>query len=155
MSVETVQIKYVNQPKQPGWKGSIVDTQGRRITVEPNELGLFQPGGTYSIMTSAGTNRQGQPYIKFAGMAGPGGALAPSQSTPQPQRTNGYAKPANGNGNDSRMIFITGVVGRAMGSGNFSIGDMRNLTLEAMACAALASGERADEPPPHESDAPF
>ncbi len=56
---------------------------------------------------------------------------------------------------DARMMFVTGVVGRAMSSGQFGIVDVTTLTLAASAAydalmkrPSERAQERQDEPPP-------
>jgi hypothetical protein len=63
---------------------------------------------------------------------------SPAQTTqPMPQANNSYTpKPPNGGMNKSDTqrldIFVTGVVGRSMGSGHFSVNDIEELTKNAV-----------------------
>jgi len=62
---------------------------------------------------------------------------SPAQTMPVAQSTNTYTpKPPNGGMNKSDTqrldIFVTGVVGRSMGSGHFSVNDIEELTKNAV-----------------------
>ena len=62
---------------------------------------------------------------------------SPAQTTPVPQANNTYTpKPPNGGFNksdtQSLMMFVTGIVGRSMQSGHFSINDIEELTKNAV-----------------------
>ena len=62
---------------------------------------------------------------------------APQPPQPMPQANNTYTpKPPNGGMNKSDTqrldIFVTGVVGRSMGSGHFSVNDIEELTKNAV-----------------------
>ena len=62
---------------------------------------------------------------------------SPAQTMPVPQANNSYTpKPPNGGMNKSDTqrldIFVTGVVGRSMGSGHFSVNDIEELTKNAV-----------------------
>ena len=62
---------------------------------------------------------------------------SPAQTMPVPQANNSYTpKPPNGGMNKSDTqrldIFVTGVVGRSMGSGHFSVNDIEDLTKNAV-----------------------
>ena len=62
---------------------------------------------------------------------------APQPPQPVPQANNTYTpKPPNGGMNKSDTqrldIFVTGVVGRSMGSGHFSVNDIEELTKNAV-----------------------
>ena len=76
------------------------------------------------------TSKNGNHYTNVSGVQVVNGQQpqpAPQQTyTPEPVRT---AIPNDAN----RNIFVTGVVGRAMGSGNFQIQDIDALTSMAMA----------------------
>ena len=76
------------------------------------------------------TSKNGNHYTNVSGVQVVNGQQpqpAPQQTyTPEPVRT---ALPNDAN----RNIFVTGVVGRAMGSGNFQIQDIDALTSMAMA----------------------
>ncbi len=42
--------QYINQPKDPSWKnGSVKDTNGQLWTVDKAALGMFQPGGAFTV----------------------------------------------------------------------------------------------------------
>ena len=76
------------------------------------------------------TSKNGNHYTNVSGVQVVNGQQPqPAQQqtyTPEPVRT---AIPNDAN----RNIFVTGVVGRAMGSGNFQIQDIDSLTSMAMA----------------------
>lgn len=125
--------QYVNQPKRQGGKyGNIKLQDGTLYMVPVNMLGSFAPNTAANIDFEV--QNWGQPPSPFnvvtaingqgiTGQAGPvkGGdrpATAP-QNVPQSDKEEG--------------MFIMGVVGRAMGSGQFAVGDIYSLTKAAAA----------------------
>lgn len=65
--------------------------------------------------------------------------------------------PAQDENNKERMIFITGVTGRAMQSGQFGLADVKALALAAAEAFDALSGEKAPSPEQHGygQDLPF
>lgn len=127
----TINIKYVN-PANPGKKyGSIKDANGVSYFVAKDEVSRFQPGTTVSIETETQDWSGKSVTVVKSGpaTAGPGPTITrEGVSTP----TNTYSPPPRA-ANDSRQIFVTGVVGRAMGSGKFEPSHIEALTVAAMA----------------------
>ena len=140
MTTATITPKYVNQP-MPGKKlGSIKDQQDVKWFIDPGLLGSFRQGTAITIEWAPMKFQDGSEAKKITGVVH---GAAPAQS-------NGAA-PISGNNNTGREIFITGVVGRAMGSGKFSITDMHLLAVEAMAVwEAIINGTRKPPARPDE-----
>lgn len=134
----TLTPKYVNQPL-PGKKlGSIKDQQDVKWFVDPGLLGSFHQGTAITVEWEPMKFSDGKESKKITGVVH---GAAPAQS-------NGAA-PAMGNNNTGREIFITGVVGRSMGSGKFAIAEMTALTAAAMAAWSIVqAGPRAASAPP-------
>lgn len=123
--------QYVNQPKQPGGKyGNIKLQDGTIYMIPTHALANFAPG----MVANIDFNQQnwGQPPRPFnvvtavngvpiTGQAGPvqgGDRPAPTpQNVPQSDKEEG--------------MFIMGVVGRAMGSGQFDMDQILGLTQRA------------------------
>ena len=137
MATATVTVKFVNQPREGKKKGNIKTADGQQYGVWADKLSQFQPGKTYEIEYES-EEWQGKTYHnvkKFKEVAG---------------QTNASAA-ANVGSND-RAMFITGIVGRAMGSGQFPATEIKLLTLAAAdAWADLQAYKPADmssqEPP--------
>ena len=129
----TIQVQYVNQPREAHWKsGSIKDSNGQYWNVPKEQLGMFQQGETCEILW--------EQTGKYPSIVGKGGQLFPKQPT-QPQPGSAVPRNVNWPGPQNRPpltyekkqdtpeeIFITGVVGRAMGSGSFVIEQIPQLT---------------------------
>ena len=155
--------QYVNPPKRQGGKyGNIKLQDGTLYMVPAHALANFQPGMVANIDFSVqnwGQPGQQQPFnvvtaingVPVTGQAGPvqgGDRPAPTpQNVPQSDKEEG--------------MFIMGVVGRAMGSGQFGMDDILGLTQRA----ALAWKKRHEsagvpdstyglEPPPGDPNAP-
>ena len=74
------------------------------------------------------TSKNGNPYTNVSDVK----VISESDNATQPK-----AVSSNGNGIEKsdqarRDIFVTGVVGRSMGSGHFSVDDIENLTANAV-----------------------
>ena len=104
----------------------------------------------YTVINTK-TSANGNPYtnikdVEIASMPNDGQAsyqpsqappYAPQPPQPVPQANNSFTpKPATGgfNKTDTQRldIFVTGVVGRSMGSGHFSVSDIEELTKNAV-----------------------
>ena len=143
-----VNIKFVNFPRPGGKYGNLKTVEGGTIMVPPDLLGLFRSGMSCEIGTKEQTWGQGtqderlvtvattgplggqnQPVQGAYGQARPG---ASSGSAPPYRRNTGFQpRVVQGGGgqlgkspDQERMIFITGVVGRAMGSGKFTASEV-------------------------------
>jgi hypothetical protein len=149
-----VNIKYVNFPKPGGKYGSLKTADGFTIMCPPDLLGLFRAGQVVEVPTKQQTWGQGTEDEKLVtiitggplqghttpvqGQGGPVGYQRPAQDQ-APYRPNTGFQPrvVQGGGradpaiDQSRHIFVTGVVGRAMGSGKFTASEIPVLTQAA------------------------
>ena len=132
-----VNIKYVN-PAKPGKKfGSLKSVEGETYWVPAGMVSDFTAGTTVDIPTesqkwganivnvvsgAARASTEQAPWQKPAAPVPPRPAAPPSApaATPPPV------------GSKDALIFVTGVVGRAMGSGQYKAGDIQDLTHEAL-----------------------
>jgi hypothetical protein len=157
-----VNIRYVNFPKPGGKYGSLTTTDNQRIWVPPDLLGMFRAGMTAEIGTKQQTWGQGNDArtvtIATSGplqgqTAGYQGNQYAQGQNPQPRpyaagRPNTGFQPrvVQGGGrpdHDAKMIFVTGVVGRAMGSGKFTASE-----IAVLAQAAAQAFDVVTRPPP-------
>lgn len=142
MQTATINPKYVNQPKPGAFSGSVKDGNGTYWSVPQNLLHLFQPGVMATVEYEA-VEKNGKTFYnvkQIVGHAAPPAAPAPAYTPPPPPPpqqpapstpyANGHAHPANGQNKD-RAMFVMGCVGRAMGSGGFSVNDVKILALAA------------------------
>lgn len=158
--METVWVtaQWVNDAKPTNPKnGSIKDPVLGYISVPVAALGQFQKGKRYCIVIE--TTDKG--YRNFKGFANPqpnpvpqstGGQFDGRQIPPAPQRVSPQPiartlppRPAAPQGRridvpmglpvdpTAMNIFVTGIVGRALGSGHFSPADISELTAQAKA----------------------
>lgn len=137
----TISIKYVNAAKaKPDGTtakyGSLVDVDGTRYMCPASMVGRFRAGTTVEVPTQSA--KWGTDIVTV--IMGEAQATAPSQAAwskpqvPEPARSvpANYSTPASGNmDRKDALIFVTGVVGRAMGSGQFKPSDIETLTHEA------------------------
>lgn len=118
MPSKQVTIAFVNQPvKNPNY-GSIKTKDGEYYSVKKALLDKFVKGQSYVIDYAVKDNG----YMDCLGVQ-----EQASHNTPG-------ASPAGMNGrsdNQAADIFVTGVVGRAMGSGKFEIADITSLAIAA------------------------
>lgn len=142
MNTATIQVQYVNPPRQANWRhGSVKDTNGQRWSIAKEHLGMFSPNQTVEILWE----QIGQ-YPTIIGMGGqpfPSAPRPPQPGTAAPQTAAQiYNKPVLAPQQPGPVaqlpapdkeegMFIMGVVGRAMGSGNFSIEEIPELTRTA------------------------
>ncbi len=150
--------KYVNSPKKEGGKyGNIKDADGRTIMVPVGSLGLFRAGtpvrirtaqktwGTSDVEVFEGIDQQDAPQQSQPPVFNP--RLEPPVVNPpqqasyappvqqHPPVSQPYIAPPQSNPHftdKDALIFITGVVGRSMGSGKFVCSDIEALTHEAL-----------------------
>ena len=108
---------------------SIDLADGKRLYAREQVVANIGDMISYTALNTK-TSKNGNHYTNVSGVQVVNGQQpqpAPQQTyTPEPVRT---AIPNDAN----RNIFVTGVVGRAMGSGNFQIQDIDALTSMAMA----------------------
>jgi hypothetical protein len=138
-----IAIRYVNFPKPGGKYGSLKLMDGTMIMVPPDLLGQFRAGVACEITTKQQTWGDSPVTIATSGpLQGPTGPVQGQQgyggyqgpvSRETSQRPNMGFQPRviQGGGNpnakspdEARMIFVTGVVGRAMGSGKFAASEI-------------------------------
>lgn len=114
---KTVTVKFVNQPREGKKLGSIRIQDDSYIGVWPNDLDKFQPKGTYTILC-----KKYNDSFTFVRMA--------NADSPAPR-----SQPVAAGNDDLKAeeIFVTGIVGRAMGGGHFGIHDIDALTKAAVA----------------------
>jgi len=165
-----VNVKYVNFPKPGGKYGSIKLADGQMIMVPPDLLGQFRAGMVCEISTKQQTwgtgtpearlvtiattgpmqpqNQAAQSYggqVGYQGQPGPNPSYRPNTGfQPRVVQGTGQGGPVGGPrpADQDRFIFVTGVVGRAMGSGKFTASEIMVLTVEAN-----AAFERLKNPP--------
>lgn len=138
---ESITVKFVN-PAKDGFKfASLKLADDTFISVRPEDLGLFSKGGTYAvdIELSDKMDKYGNPYRMVKKLAG---GTAPAQRGPTPQPMS-QTMPQ---GNQAEEIFVTGIVGRAMGSGQFQIEDIVSLTQAATQAWRSRNGNIAATP---------
>jgi len=126
-----ITLKYVNQPKNPtGKMGSVVDGAGVRYMVPVENLGRFTTGGTYDVAVSQEVWKPGEPALMvIRGVP----VLATAHLAPAtPTHASGHVNGAKIGESAARQIFVTGIVGRAMGSGKFTPSDLEALTSAAI-----------------------
>ena len=139
MTQATVTPKYVNPPKPGKTLGSIKDQGDVLWLCEPGLLGSFSPGKPVTVEYETMKFRDGTERPKITGVVhGTTNGAAPTHETP---RGNGHSP------NAGREIFITGIVGRAMGSGKFPIEDLNKLTFAAAAAWDSVMQEKRPAPP--------
>jgi len=163
-----VTVQYANPPRPGGKYGNLKLVNGQTIYVPPDLVQYFQSGSTYDIVTKEETWGQGSPDAKTVtvcrmpprvaqAMAGNMQAHTGQRRTApgfQPRVVQG-GPPAR-TGDEARQIFVTGVVGRAMGSGKFAASEIPVLTQAAMeAFDRLSMPKPPPLPPLLPNDPPF
>jgi len=124
-----INIKYVNPAKPDKKFGSLVDVDGTKYMCPANMVSQFRAGTTVDVPVQQ--SKWGVDLVNV--IAGHAQATAPSTaawSKPQPPVVS-VAATGSMDRKDA-LIFITGLVGRAMGSGKFLASDMETLTNEAI-----------------------
>lgn len=118
-------ILYINEPKgnQRSWSLKIDRTY---VSISAQDVTRFRKGENVTLEVSERVYN-GKTYYEYVSVVGGG-----QQASPQPpaQRSNGAAPPvqSRGGASNDQMIFITGVVGRSMQSGQFGLEDVMALT---------------------------
>lgn len=115
MPIATVTAQFVNQPKEGKRFGSI-KTEIGYIGVKPSDLSQFVKGQKYEVEYKE--NGEYKDFVRIVS--------APAASA-------GHNRPNANGANTGREIFITGVVGRAMGSGKFGLDEIGLVTAKASA----------------------
>lgn len=135
----TIIAKYVNPPKPDKKYGSIKTPEGVSYMLPAGMVDAFVQGATYDVPVKQETWGKGDDAKVvniIAGRPGSAGSGVVNQQ-PAPQAAASAAPPPMrsarmGDTNDM-SIFVTGIVGRAMGSGKFGATDIDALTKCAIA----------------------
>jgi len=101
MSIETVDVQYVNQPKEGKKMGSIKTTDGRYFGVYPDKLHQFTAGMPITIEFDS-NNVNGRTFHNVRRVVQPNGGGA----------TQASAAPQAGGGNKSEEMFVMGFCNR-------------------------------------------
>lgn len=127
-----IQVKYVNPPKKANGKyGNVKTAEGKTYFVAIAALGQFSPGASYDVTTEAQTwgsdaveviTKVNSAQTNAASNAAQNAQVSAAQTGETAKPT--PPRPANDNG---MHIFVTGVVGRAMGSGKYGLPDVAPL----------------------------
>lgn len=125
-------IQYVNEAKPDKKYGTIKTRDGESYALPAGMSGVFQPNTTVEVPTQ--DQKWGDKVVHVI-MGRPANANTPpavpaQQPSPQPAPT-GHGTARQTDPKDM-LIFVTGVVGRAMGSGNFGVTDIDLLTKAAL-----------------------
>ena len=107
----TITIKFVNAPKAGKTFGSVKTSSDEMYGYNPAKVSLRQ-GATYDVDYST-REYEGKTYKTVE------------------KATEKAGGASNSAGHSDRQIFITGIVGRSMGSGKFTATDIKMLTLAA------------------------
>ena len=165
MPTATIKVAYVNPPKEGAKSGSIKDTDGAYWGALPPILNQVAKGSTLDIEYTEKTAQSGKVFRDIKRIIP---RSQPAQSAPQPGN-GAQPKSAYTTGANDRAIFVTGVVGRALGSGQFGVADIVTLTLTAdqafdaleakragrslpTNASRIAQARRGEPPPPESED---
>jgi hypothetical protein len=172
-----ISIKYVNFPRPGGKYGNIKAVDGSTVMIPPDLLGLFRAGQTVEIGTKTQTWGQGTAEERVVTVATTGpldartgpvqaqgvqpGYGGPVQGQPSQRPNTSLLRPRVIQGgpvgvsqtDQARHIFVTGCVGRALGSGKFAASEIRVLTQAANEAYDLI-GKPATPPPVLREDQP-
>lgn len=129
----TLNIQYVNEAKPDKKYGTIKTREGESYALPAGMSGVFQPNTTVEVPTQ--DQKWGDKVVHVIMGRPANGNAPPPQPTPPPvTQTNGHATgTARMSDPKDTLIFVTGIVGRAMGSGQFGITDIDLLTKAALA----------------------
>jgi hypothetical protein len=125
----TLNIQYVNEAKPDKKYGTIKTRDGESYALPAGMAGVFQPNTTVEVPTQ--DQKWGDKVVHVI-MGRPANSnAAPAAAAPAPP----IAPAASARMADPKdtLIFVTGVVGRAMGSGSFGVTDIDLLTKAALA----------------------
>lgn len=134
-----ITIKWVNPAKPDKKFGSIVDVDGTKYMCPAALVSQFKPGTTVDVPTQSA--KWGADVVEV--IQGHAQATATSTSawskpqapavSPPASPPAAFSTPATGAmDRKDALIFVTGTVGRAMGSGKFAAGDLMDLTHESL-----------------------
>ncbi len=118
-------VKKIYPPNGRGPAGVMVDHQYGKVQVWPDDLGNFQEGGQYEVFVDCKEYNSKNQYTVNgkAGITKLGGFEQNSQSNTSQASQAGWGY--------EEGIFITGIVGRSMGSGKFGSEDIHGLVVAA------------------------
>jgi hypothetical protein len=126
-----MKIKYVNAPKREGGKfGNIKMETGETFFVTAGNLNRFKVG--MEIEPPSKAEKWGDNVVQVIPAHYDPAAntnAAPASTPPAP----GHNSRQSGSVDKDAMIFVTGIVGRAMGSGKFDTQDIPLLSKAAVA----------------------
>lgn len=142
---------YINDPK-PGKKlGNIKTAELGYIWLKPEGLSAFTKGKRVYIEYSE--NGDFKNFVKFPVPRSPASAqqVAPRQAAPaRPSTPQTFSAQVD---TQALNIFVTGAVGRALGSGHFNAGDIDEIVREAKA-AFMKHLSGAEPAPVRKTSAP-
>lgn len=142
----TLTVQYINPPKEGRKMGSVKDMQGNYWAVWPDALETLKPGQTITVDYHTGADGSG----RFVNRIHPPEKPAAAKEWPVPENNTGAPLPPGTPPWESAelskecMIFVTGVVGRAMGSGRFYASDLPELTETAVVAFERYLGKVAE-----------
>lgn len=136
MARATIQVKYVNQPREGMKNGSVKTAEGVLYGVPPPLLPQFQPGGTYNVEYNT-SQFQGRTYSTISAASAMVQSGAPLQS----------GSKFHANDETAERIFVCGIINAAVGNGSLSV-NRAELVAAVSACreawqAAFGRGHRA------------
>jgi hypothetical protein len=140
MHTATIEVQYVNEPKEGKKMGTVKTVDGEYYSVWPDKLSLYKPGGTYEVQYTE-SPFQGKMYKTIKAVKGAGGQPSRAQAS-------GTASSPRGN-TQSREMFAMGTIGRCLqGSGTYPDG----ATLEGWLRDAFQAWDNATAPAPAKND---
>jgi len=146
MQTDTIIVQYVN-PRNGNRPPSIKDTAGNYYTISDAAMNMFQPNTEGELVYTV--NDKGfKNAVSWCGQALPKDQRQPRPVQPGPQPVARSAPRPGGHDKDARMIYITGVVGRAMGSGKFKAEDIPALSGWALEGWKKLHETKAPQSPP-------
>jgi hypothetical protein len=112
MGTTQIDVRYVNAPAEGKRMGSIKTTGGDLFFVDPAQLGLFQPGHSYSIEFSE-REWQGKTYRTVTSITNGSGATVSVSPAPRPRTFPAReTSPA-----EAERIFTAGIVNASIAAG--------------------------------------
>lgn len=160
--VANIEVKYVN-PRDGNRPPSIKDSYGNYYTVPDPAIGMFHQGMQCQIGYTV--NGKYKNLVSVNGQPLQATNRAPVQNTLQQPAPSPQMMPQQNDKEEG--MFVMGVVGRAMGSGQFGANDIALLTKAAVDAwrgrhgtypertQTDQRGPPSDEPPPFDDDIPW
>lgn len=125
----TIRVSFINPPKENKVNFSVKAADNSRYSVKPEIAHEMEVGKTYVCQVVSKDFGNGAVWFIERIKA------APQQTPPQGQ--------ASTDDPTAKNIFVTGIVGRAMGSGKFGAEDVLRLTQAALGAFDLLNGKVA------------